>query len=100
MAPSGAIAAFDYQSDAGDFGLVQAAGGRVQLEAIDPGNQQATSGSYTLSFSGTDSLSGRFSAAPCAAIPPSTGGCASRVGPKAYRCAIVVADMRAREKAS
>jgi hypothetical protein len=69
LPPSGAIAEFDYQDDAGGFGIVAASGGSLQLDSVDPNNVQPTIGTYTLSFSGTDSLTGTFVAGPCALAP-------------------------------
>jgi hypothetical protein len=74
LSPSGATAALQYQSDAGGFGTAQAIAGVIELDGIDPGNQQLSQGLYTLTFSATESLSGRFLAAPCAGLwPPGSG---------------------------
>lgn len=73
LPPNGAVAQFDYQSDAGGFGTSPAVGGTIVLQAVDQGNRQPASGTYELSFSGTDSMSGSFSAVPCAAVPPAPG---------------------------
>ncbi len=73
LPPAGAIAEFDYQTDAGTFGAIPAAGGTLQLDALDPTNVQSALGTYTLTFSGTDSLAGTFIAAPCALSPPAPG---------------------------
>jgi hypothetical protein len=73
LSPSGATAALQYQSDAGGFGTVPAVSGVVELEGVDPGNQQPAQGLYTLTFSATESLSGRFLAEPCAGLSPPAG---------------------------
>jgi hypothetical protein len=74
LSPSGATAALQYQSDAGGFGTAQASAGEIELDGIDPGNQQLSQGVYTLTFSATESLSGRFLAAPCSGLSPPGSG--------------------------
>jgi hypothetical protein len=74
LSPSGATAALQYQSDAGGFGTAQATAGEIELESIDPGNQQLSQGVYTLTFRATESLSVRFLAAPCAGLSPPGSG--------------------------
>ncbi len=74
LPPSGATATLQWGSDAGGFGTAQAVSGIIELNAIDPGNQQPTTGLYTLTFSVTESLSGRFLATPCAGLSPPSGG--------------------------
>ncbi len=73
LSPSGATASLQYQSDAGGFGTVPAVSGLIELEGVDPGNQQPTQGLYTLTFSATESLSGRFLARPCIGLSPPAG---------------------------
>jgi len=74
LPPSGATAALQYRSDAGGFGTAQAVSGVIELNAVDPGNQQPAEGLYTLTFSATETLSGRFLAAPCDGLSPPPGG--------------------------
>ena len=74
LSPSGATAALQYQSDAGGFGTAQATSGEIELDGVDPGNLQLSQGVYTLTFSATESLSGRFLAAPCAGLSPPGSG--------------------------
>jgi hypothetical protein len=74
LGPSGAVAGFQFHSDGGGFGTLDATGGSIALDAVDPENHQAALGSYALTFSETESLSGRFSAEPCASLAPPTGG--------------------------
>jgi hypothetical protein len=73
LPPSGATAELDFQDQNGAYGFASAESGQVQLDAVDPGNAQTTSGSYTLSFGDAGSLAGRFNADPCAANPPQAG---------------------------
>jgi hypothetical protein len=73
LPPSGAIAEFDFQDESGAYGLTPAVSGEIQLDAVDPGNSQVTTGTYTLSFGDAGSLTGRFTAAPCSVAPPQAG---------------------------
>jgi len=74
LAPAGATAELQYQSDAGGFGIAEAVSGALELDAIDPGNSQTARGVYTLTFSATETLSGRFAAGPCTGISPPASG--------------------------
>jgi hypothetical protein len=73
LPPAGAIAEFDFQDQSGAYGLTAAASGEIQLDAVDPGNAQTTTGTYTLGFGDSGSLTGRFTAEPCSAVPPQAG---------------------------
>ena len=73
LGPSGAVAALQYQSDAGAFGSTRAVSGIVELQAVDPGNRQVAQGLYSVTFSASETLSGRFLAAPCAGLSPAGG---------------------------
>jgi len=73
LSPSGATASLQYHSDAGAFGTVPAISGVIELDGVDPGNQQLAQGLYTLTFSATETLSGRFLAEPCAGLSPPAG---------------------------
>jgi hypothetical protein len=73
LPPSGATAEFQYRSDAGAFGTRTAVSGVIALNAIDPRNAQPAQGLYTLTFSPTETLSGKFVGEPCAAISPPSG---------------------------
>jgi len=74
VSPDGATAALQYQSDAGAFGTAQALSGAIDVYGIDPGNNQPAQGAYTVTFSATESISGRFLAEPCAGLAPPPGG--------------------------
>jgi hypothetical protein len=74
LPPSGAIAELDFQDSTGAYGIYGAVGGSVQLDVVDPGNAQTSTGTYALDFWDAGSLQGRFTADPCSATPPQPGG--------------------------
>jgi hypothetical protein len=74
LPPAGATAEFDFQDTSGAYGIYGAVGGTVQLDGIDPGNAQTSTGTYTLDFGDAGSLRGRFTAAPCSVVPLQPGG--------------------------
>ncbi len=74
LPPSGATATFDWEDgDGGGFGWQTGQDGGVQLDRVDPGNAQTTAGSYAVDFGDAGALVGRFTASPCAALPPPPG---------------------------
>ncbi len=74
LGPSGAVAGFQFRSDAGGFGTAVATSGTVELGALPTREISRAPRIYRLTFSATDSLSGRFSAKPCSALAPRAGG--------------------------
>ncbi len=74
LPPLGATAEFDWQDgDGGGFGFTTGLDGGVQLDRVDLAGLLTASGSYAVDFGDAGSITGRFVASPCPALPPNPG---------------------------